>query len=325
MKVTHHAGDIFAQAKECYTIYDLWRAFGYPDNPKGTVKSPFRDDSKASFSIYDNGRKFKDHATGQTGDVIEFLCIALGCDHCGARDWFGERLGIDFLDHIPDKPKKTTAKPQARKKIKWPDGLKRGGKAEWEQFSRSRGLSNRTAWVLHKAGIVIPCSLSGHDCYIVTDKSHRAAEIRRLDRELFGKSKAYHLSGVDKSWPVGLELLRESLPEVGVMLLEGATDLISAYDLFIRYRRDHGGLQEWVPAAVLGSNCRNLHPEAIEMIKGRHVRLVPDGDEAGEAMAKHWSQMLRQNGCTVDIVSLGAGTDLTDHFSTVHPSNLFDR
>ncbi len=328
MKSTIHRAakrGIFAEAKERYTIYDVWGPLGLSGDPKKCRKSPFRDDRKPSFSIYDDGRKFKDHGTGESGDVIDFVRLMLGCDYAGVRDFFGERLGIDHLDHYPAKSKKAAPKTRTPRQIKWPKDLKRGGKAELERFSRSRGLSSRTAGYLKEAGIVIPCTLSGHDCYIVTDKTDRAAEIRRRDRELFGKSKAYPLSGVDKSWPVGLELLRESLPEVGVMLLEGATDLISAYDLYIRYRRDHGGSQQWVPAALLGANCRNLHPEAIELIKGRYVRLVPDGDDAGEAMAKHWSQMLRQHGCIVDVVSLGAGTDLTDHISTVSPTNLFDR
>lgn len=318
--------DIFAEAKERYTIHDLWLAFGFPCKPEGSVKSPFRDDDKdPSFSIYDNGRKFKDHGTGQSGDVIEFARLALGSDYEGVRDFFRERLGIDHLDYFPVSQKKGIPKSEPPQKIDWPRGIKCGGDLDWERFSRSRGLSNRTLWVLGMAGIVIPCTLNGQNSYVITDKANRAAEIRRIDGGLFGKSKAYPLSGVDKSWPVGMELLRSSDTRVGVLLLEGATDLISAIDLYTRYRRDHKGQQLWVPAALLGASCRKLHPEAATLIQGRYVRIVPDADAAGEAMAKHWADLLRRLGCTVDVVRLPDGTDLTDHLTTILPPNLYNR
>jgi hypothetical protein len=40
-------------------------------------------------------------------------------------------------------------------------------------------------------------------------------------------------------------------------------------------------------------------------------------------MADHWTGLLRKIGCTVDVVNLPKGTDLTDHLSTLPPLDLF--
>ena len=64
--------NIFAEARERYTIADIWNAFGFAGVPKSSCKSPFREDRTPSFSIFDDGRAFADHATSEGGDVIEF-------------------------------------------------------------------------------------------------------------------------------------------------------------------------------------------------------------------------------------------------------------
>ena len=69
-----HRRDLFAEAREKYTIADIWHAFGYEGQPKSNCKSPFREDRSPSFSIFDDGRAWTDHATGEGGDVIEFVC-----------------------------------------------------------------------------------------------------------------------------------------------------------------------------------------------------------------------------------------------------------
>jgi hypothetical protein len=317
--------DIFVEAREKYTIEDLWQAFGYSGTPKGTVKSPFREERQASFSIHSDSRAWKDHSTGEGGDVIEFVRHALGgCDHKAVRDWFGERLGIDHLDGVPA-PSKPTKKPESKKVILWPAGICDGNTGAGYAFATSRGMAQSTAWVLVKSCIVGTCVVDGHDCYIVTDGSYRAAEIRRVDGKPFGKSKAFPLRGVDKSWLPGVELLRQAPQETGVLITEGATDLLAAVDLYARYRRNHGGTQSWQPVTLLGASCRTLHPEAIELIRGRHVRVVPDADDAGDRMRDHWTDLLRRLGCTVDAVTLPRGTDLTDHLSTISPTDLFSK
>lgn len=318
--------DLFALAKETYTIADLWTPLRLEGTPKPSCKSPFRVDRSPSFSIFDNGRAWFDHATGEGGDVIEFVRHALGGNHNDAREWLGERIGIDRLDFWPEtKPRRSIAEPKPPKLIAWPAELVEGTTETWEAFARNRHLSYPAVSVMVQAGILRFCKIDGIKCFVITDASNRAAEIRRVDRKLFGTSKAYPLPGVDKSWLPGLEMLREAPLETSVLITEGATDLLSAIDLYARYRRNHSGKELWQPAALLGATCRKLHPDALELICGRHVRIVPDGDPAGKGMAEHWTGLLRNIGCEVDVVTLPPNTDLSDHLSTLPPTALFPK
>ena len=319
--------DIFAEAREKYSIADVWRAFGYEGEPKGSCKSPFRTDRTPSFSIHHDGRAWTDHATGKGGDVIEFVRHALGeCDHKGVRDWFGERLGIDYCDFFPVRhASKPAAPPEARKVIQWPAELVEGTEETWEAFARLRGITYPTARGLVKAGVLRFCRLpDGTKCYVVTDGEQRAAEIRRLDGKLFKDAKAYSLAGVDKSWLPGAHLLRGSPPDTAVMVTEGPPDLLTATDLYVRYQ-NHGGMNSWRPVALLGAGCKRLDAECAELIRGRYVRLVPDADAAGDRMRDHWTEVFRHLGCTVDCVTLPRDTDLTDNAINIEPSNLFSK
>jgi len=64
------------------TVADAWSRIGLPNPPpskdKYICKSPFRDDNHPSFSIYNNGERWKDFATGEGGDVVDFLKKATG-------------------------------------------------------------------------------------------------------------------------------------------------------------------------------------------------------------------------------------------------------
>jgi P4 family phage/plasmid primase-like protien len=56
------------------TIPMLWQRLRIPGTPKiGNNRSPLRDDDQnESFSIFDDGRRAKDHGTGWTGDSFDF-------------------------------------------------------------------------------------------------------------------------------------------------------------------------------------------------------------------------------------------------------------
>ncbi len=81
-------------AKERLTIPDLWRVLtlnGEAPTKDGVYCSPFRDDSQPSFSIFADGKRFKDHGTGEGGDAITFYGIARGIEN---RDAVKEFLSL---------------------------------------------------------------------------------------------------------------------------------------------------------------------------------------------------------------------------------------
>jgi len=307
--------DLFAEAREKFTIADAWQMLGLPSEPKPSCKSPFRDEKSPSFSIHADGKAFKDHATGDGGDVIEFIRLAIAGDHRDVRQWLSDRIG----NHTPVNP------PQAAKDIEWPAELVQGTTATWKAFARLRDITYPATWSMVQAGVLRFCKIDGVKCFVITDDSRMAAEIRRMDGKPFTVSKAYPLRGVNKSWMPGIELLKKATLETSVLITEGATDLLAAIDLYSRYRRCDDGNHSWQPVAMLGAGCKQLHPQAKIILKGRHVRLVPDADPAGDKMADHWTKALRKIGCSVDVVTLPQGTDLTDHLLTLKPSELFSK
>ncbi|WP_367870961.1 hypothetical protein [Luteolibacter sp. Populi] len=303
------APDLFRQARETYTVHELWTMLRLPGEPRthGSMHSPFREERHPSFSIFDSGRAWKDQGSGLGGDVVEFVKHALGADYREVREWFQERLGIDRMDPPFQRP----AAPQARKEIEWPGELLTGNEATWQAFAAKRGLTPEGVAFAVQQGSLRFMKVDGAKCFVITDAKHRAAEIRRIDGGLFHGRKAYPLRGVDKSWTPGLAMAAHASPKARILLTEGATDHLTALDLYSDFRAA-GFEDEWIPCTLLGASCKTLAPEAIPFFRGRSVKIIPDADDAGDAMAGHWTKLLVGLGCTVDHVKLPRGKDLTD-------------
>jgi len=70
-----------ADIKSRYTVLDVWRML-MPQSAAmkdGVYHSPFRDDRNPSFSISQQGRKWKDFSSDEGGDCIDFYQRATGC------------------------------------------------------------------------------------------------------------------------------------------------------------------------------------------------------------------------------------------------------
>lgn len=52
--------------------------------PRKSCKSPFRQERNPSFSVFDDGRRWKDFTTGEGGDIVDFLAKAKGFDRSSA-------------------------------------------------------------------------------------------------------------------------------------------------------------------------------------------------------------------------------------------------
>jgi hypothetical protein len=318
--------DVFAEINS-HTIAELWAMLGLPGEPRtsGTMRSPWRDESSPSFSIFKGGFAFKDHGgEGAGGDGVEFVRVTLRTDHAGVRDWYLERSGIDYFDHGDGTASSRPAKaPEAPKRIEWPAELVTGAGDTWKAFSVKLGIPSPAIHSAVNAGILRFTKIDGIRCYVVTDVANRAAEIRRIDGGLFNGKKAFPLKGVDKAWLPGIELVKVTPKSTGIFLTEGPKDYLAAIGLYSRYKRELGGTNSWLPAAVLGASCTKLHPELVPWFRGRRVRLVPDGDDAGDRMGETWRALLLDLGCTVDLVKMPRGKDLFDLRGEIQPEGLF--
>jgi len=104
-----------AELKRAYRIGAAWRDLGLPGQPGKCVPSPFREDHSPSCSVFEDGTRWKDHATGEGGDVLDFIAKARGCNTAEAIRFVEDRLGIARPERKPEAARKEGPKlPQLR-------------------------------------------------------------------------------------------------------------------------------------------------------------------------------------------------------------------
>ncbi len=79
--------------KARYSVADAWRDEACPGSPGRSCRTPWRADKHPSFSVYGDGQRWKDHASGDGGDVLDFLVKARGCTPAEALAVARERVG----------------------------------------------------------------------------------------------------------------------------------------------------------------------------------------------------------------------------------------
>ena len=84
-----------ADIKVRYTVLDVWRMLMPHSCPAkdGVYHSPFRDDRTPSFSVSKQGNRWKDFASAEGGDCIDFYARATGCSTADAIQKLAEGLG----------------------------------------------------------------------------------------------------------------------------------------------------------------------------------------------------------------------------------------
>ena len=80
------------EAKQRVRIPELWAQLGLPGTPGKSCRCPWREDRRPSFSIYAEGMRWRDWATDEGGDAIDFLARARGLSMGDAIREF-KRLG----------------------------------------------------------------------------------------------------------------------------------------------------------------------------------------------------------------------------------------
>lgn len=68
--------DTLQLAKDRLRIPELWRLLGLDGEPAKSCRVPWREDQNPSGSVYDDGRRFHDHATNEDFDAPDFLARA---------------------------------------------------------------------------------------------------------------------------------------------------------------------------------------------------------------------------------------------------------
>jgi hypothetical protein len=300
-------------AKERLRIPELWRILRLEGEPGKICRSPFHEDRKPSFSVYDGGLRAKDFATGENFDGISFLAKVRGLSNGEATRAFleianGSAITIDYTPIVRQQPTDKAQRPNV-------SGLRKATRAELQRIADSRKIDVRAVDLAQDLGTLRVGEVCRYESWVLLDESGLCAEGRRLNRKPYpalaiagkiklSERKAHTLRGSRKDWPVGILPAKEYRQSVEAFLLvEGGPDYLAALHFTLRQKR-----RGVLPVAMLGrgQGLRGLHPESLEHFRGRRVRIVPHDDPDGGSYlsAARWAKQLRAVGAAVDYFNL---------------------
>ncbi len=273
--------------KEKYRIPDAWRDLGLTGEPGKICRCPFPGDHKhgdanPSFSVYDEGRRAKDFATGDDYDVIDFLQKARNCNLVEALRYVEDRLRV--RQHQPPPPA-----PATKTALKLPP-LRSGTKDELRELADRRGFAVESLQYAEHRGWLKFTRLWGYPAWCITDVRQALFEFRRLDGNkwpAFGRlpERKSHCLGTGKNWPMGTI---ESERYEKVVMVEGAPDFLAA----IHFLLAEGKELTIAPVAILGASNQKLSPEALGVFQNKVICLYPHVDESGRCAARAWARQL---------------------------------
>lgn len=289
------------QAKSAISIFDLWRHFQYAGDParQNPVRSPFRPDKRASFSITRDGQAFHDFATGDKGDVITFWARATGLPVTDACKSFIEYAGTGRSSLIPITRiiSPATPQPEQRQKPVLPP-MQRGDLKRLQVLAQFRKLSVEGLQLADERDLLHFATLKILSAWIVTDSERVNAQARRMDGGLWQHldAKAWTLPGCWAAWPIGIQEA-QSFPVIA--LVEGAPDLLAAHHFIYAEERE----RDVAAVAMLGASQR-IHESALPLFTGKRVRIFPHLDKAGADAAQRWTAQLESVNADVDCFDL---------------------
>jgi hypothetical protein len=289
------------EAKARFTIPVLWRLFNLRGDPGSPCRSPFREDRSPSFSVFDDGRRWIDHATAERGDAIDFLAKIKGISNPEA---FIELLKMSegtvqqpaATIHEPS----TKTEPRPGPKL---EGIEPCSPDDLWQIANLRSIPLKGLMLAQKRKLLFAYQdpYQGR-CFLITDDARRSAIYRRLDGKRFRyrepqedkkegpKSKNWKDS--EANWPIGIAQAT-SLPALA--LCEGMPDLLAAF--WLAYA---GAVESLVaPVCMNGTGC-SIRDDALPYFRGKRVRIFGHADEAGQRAIQRWAEQLQGVEAEVD-------------------------
>jgi len=303
------------ELKEAYRIPAAWHDLGLPGEPRKICRSPFPGDHKhgdanPSFSVFDDGRRANDFATGEHFDVFDIIRKVRGCNMAEAIRFVQDRLGIPRPERKPDAANKSGPKIPS---------LRRGTESELHELAERRGFNPEALRLAEARRFLCFTTLWGNAAWCITDERRTLFEFRRLDGrhwEAYGRlpERKSHCVGRGKNWPLAVS---EAARFKKIVFCEGAPDFLAAHHFaLLEDKTESVGI-----VCVLGSSNHALAPDALAQFKGKLVCLYPHVDAAGQIAARAWARQLKDAGAArvtaFDLSSLvlvdgRVGKDLAD-------------
>lgn len=194
------------------------------------------------------------------------------------------------------------AEKKARQRKAWPEfkPLKPVGITA---IAKLRHMLPDAVDLAHRHGFLKSAEIEGQKSFIIHEGTF--AQARRLDGEPFTRSdgtkiKAKNLPGSEGAF-IGQRWLGDTQH---VLLVEGVIGLLEALAAFTLVNM----ADSWSILAATSANSRFARdPSLLARLAGRHVRILPDADEAGLNAAASWLADLEGAGARVDAFALPNG------------------
>lgn len=307
-----------SDAKAKLTIAKLAEHYFPKWKPAKSCRRPWGKDINPSFSVYDGSKKWKDHATGEGGDAVDFLKRALGLSNSEACRKF-----IEIAENVSSETPKFRLQPEAPDTVEDSED-KQAKRVNWPKFdipsndellalARLRSLPLEGPKSASDAGILRTTYYDNKNLrsWAIVSGCGRNAQVRRLDGMHFEhcgqQLKAKTLPGSIAQIPVGrFSETRWPL----VVVVEGGPDVLAAYAAIFRL----GLLFKVSVCGILGAGIR-IPSCAMASMANRRVRILQHNDSAGYKAANEWAKQLHGCGAKVDIWTPSVeGADLNDVF-----------
>ena len=328
-----------ADLVERFRIPMVWRLLGLPGDPDAKCHSPFREDRHPSFTIFDNGKAFKDFSTGEGGNVFRFFGMATGAGALNEYKAFktfvqskgyaiasngSENRSSAVSSSVSEPREGKHSEPGTESPLKTIlDTFRLPSPNECRSIATLRGLSPVATFHAALLGCLLVGQVGGFDSWILTDAAKKCAEARRMDGELYPaigplkERKAHTLKGSKKNWPLGLKPECPGHERVSKLLwVEGGPDYLAACHWIGLFHRPY----DILPVTMLGTSAgqAGLDQEALELLRERRIRIVYHAEEKGTGWnaALAWATILEGIGCEVDALHVDvlepAAKDLND-------------
>lgn len=206
-----------------------------------------------------------------------------------------------FIPLNHSRPSEGDSERKARQRQSWPS-FSKPTRADIEVIASLRKLPVHAVDLCAKSGFIHMANVGGHRCFVIGED--RLAQARRLDGQPLplhdGKTvKAKNLAGSEGAF-IGQRWLGELPP---ILLVEGVIGLLEATAAALLADRT-----DWTILAATSASARfTRDPALLARIKGRHIRIIPDNDQAGMDGAREWFHSLRDAGATVKSIALPDG------------------
>ncbi len=303
------------RAKATTTIFVILRAYGLLDaTDRQLISSPFREDKKPSFSIRPDGMVAHDFATGESFDSIGVIMRLLGCS---AADAARELIRIAALAPSPTAPRPT----QPKKPLRIP-AFTVPTVGDLAEIQRVRGWPVFAGLeIATQRGLLHRCTMTddgvSRPAWAITDSARRSIQVRRMDGQpwAWNKAKAWTLGGSIAGWPIGAADIGDRRL---VLFCEGSPDFLAAHTLAWLAKRAATVAVVCVPGATA-----SIHPDALPLFAGKHVRIFEHADAAGSDAGQRWAAQLMEAGATVDGFTFDAPIkDLADLLAATDGESL---